>query len=160
MTNQGFAVYLHDHQKQLLRTPVGDKYISERLEKENMLIGGEQSGHVILRDYLESGDGIFTALRVLQALMHTDNWILQTFDKFPQILINIPIDTKKDLETQPFATLIAEHEAKLHGGRLIVRYSGTESVLRVMVEDADPTTAQVVGTMLSQLLALKLSAHQ
>jgi phosphoglucosamine mutase len=157
MTNQGFAVYLHEKNKKLLRTPVGDKYISEQLIKDTLLLGGEQSGHIIMRDYMDSGDGIFTALRLVQALMHSNNWAMNTFNKFPQILINVPIVHKKDLSQPEFAQLIADHEAQLHGGRLLVRYSGTEPVLRVMVEDADLDTAQQVGTHLSQLLAQQLS---
>lgn len=157
MTNQGFAVYLRHHNKNLIRTQVGDKYISECLDKENMLIGGEQSGHIILRDYMSTGDGIFTALRVLEALEHSQNWALHTFAKFPQILINIPVANKRDLAQHPLATLIAEYEAQLHDGRLIVRYSGTESLLRVMVEDEDLINAQHIGTQLSQKLAQELS---
>jgi len=158
MTNQGFAVYLQQKNKKLLRTAVGDKYISEQLIKNNMLLGGEQSGHIIMRDYMETGDGIFTALRILQSIMQSNNWCMETFTKFPQILINVPISIKKDLENPFFTHLIAQHEAQLHGGRLIVRYSGTESLLRVMVEDADWDTAQQVGTQLSQILAQQLSA--
>lgn len=157
MTNQGFAVYLKEKDKKLLRTPVGDKHISEQLIKDTMLLGGEQSGHIIMRDYMDSGDGIFTALRLLQTLMHTHNWEMETFNKFPQILINVPIAIKKDLSQPQFAQLIAEYEAQLHGGRLLVRYSGTEPVLRVMVEDADLDTAQNIGTQLSQMLAQQLS---
>lgn len=157
MTNQGFAAHMHSKQKQLHRTPVGDKYVGERLEKEQLLLGGEQSGHVILRDYLNTGDGIFTALRLLQAIIHTDNWDMVTFVKFPQILINIPVEIKKDLTTPQLATIIAEHEAQLYGGRLLVRYSGTESVLRVMVEDSDSNNANYIGTSLCKELAKKLS---
>jgi len=157
MTNHGFEVWLKNQGKKLTRTPVGDKYVGEQLERETMLLGGEQSGHIILRDYLNTGDGIFTALRTLQAIIHTDNWSMETFTKFPQILINVPITIKKDLTTPYFTQLIATHEAQLHDGRLLVRYSGTESILRVMIEDADLLTAQTVANNLSQELAEALT---
>jgi len=157
MTNQGFHAHVNAHGKQLARVNVGDKYIAHMLEKENLLIGGEQSGHIILRDYLNTGDGIFTALRTLEVLIATNNWDMHTFEKFPQILINTPIRIKKDLTTPFFAQMIAQHEAQLNGGRLLVRYSGTESLVRVMIEDLNLVTAQTVGAHLSAQLAKQLS---
>ena len=145
MSNQGLAVFLQKKNKQLLRTSVGDKYVAKQLVQNNLLLGGEQSGHIIMRDYLNAGDGMFTALRVLETMLQTDNWDMTTFEKFPQLLVNVPITHKKDLDTQPLASIIAEHEAKLHTGRVLVRYSGTEPILRVMVEDRDKTIAQHVS---------------
>ncbi len=149
MSNQGLAVFLENNHKQLLRTSVGDKYVTEQLVQENLLLGGEQSGHIIMRDYLNSGDGIFTALRILETIIHTNNWDMTTFEKYPQILINIPITQKKDLHKPPFSSIIAEHESKLHSGRVLVRYSGTEPILRVMVEDCNKATVEQVSTGLA-----------
>ncbi|MCX5921966.1 MAG: phosphoglucosamine mutase [Candidatus Dependentiae bacterium] len=157
MTNQGFEVHARMHNKELLRANVGDKYVAELLEKKQMLLGGEQSGHIIVRDYLNTGDGIFTALRTLQAMIHTNNWDMETFEKFPQILINVPITVKKDLTEPHLAKIITEHEAQLHGGRVLVRYSGTELLLRIMIEDSHEETAHSVGNHLSQELIKQLS---
>ncbi len=157
MTNQGFVSYLKKNNKQLLRAQVGDKYINQLLIKENLKLGGEQSGHIIARDYMESGDGIFTALRLIQAIIQSSNWVLATFPKFPQLILNIPIKEKQDLSLPAFSSLIVEHQAQLHDGRLIVRYSGTEPLLRIMVEDADLENARSIGNKLSKALAEQLN---
>lgn len=157
MTNQGFDTFLAARNKKLLRAPVGDKFVSERMEQEKSIIGGEQSGHIILRDYLNTGDGIFTALRILETLHISGNWAMETFTKYPQVLINIPVGVKKDLALPHLATIIQEHATLLPQGRLLVRYSGTESVLRILVEDSNASMAQLIGTQLSEQLALQLS---
>lgn len=157
MSNQGFQAHVVQSGKQLIRTNVGDKYIAQLLEKDDLMIGGEQSGHIILRDYLNTGDGIFTALRVLESIIGTNNWDMITFQKYPQVLINVPIKIKKDLTLPFFKTLIENHESQLHGGRLLVRYSGTESLVRVMVEDIDFNHAEIVAQNVSKELAKQLS---
>ena len=150
MTNQGFEIYINNNNKKLLRTAVGDKYIAEQLVHNKLLLGGEPSGHIIARDYLETGDGIFTALRIMETLILTNNHAMHTFKKFPQILINVPVTIRKDLTLHPFASIINEYKSKLQDGRLDVRYSGTELLLRVMVETPDFTYAQVIGNQLAQ----------
>jgi phosphoglucosamine mutase len=157
MTNQGFDAHLSQRHKKLLRACVGDKYVSELMEKEQCIIGGEQSGHIILNDYLFTGDGIFTALRILETLCLSNNWGMQTFSKFPQVLINIPINQKTDLASPHLANIIRIHEDLLPHGRLLVRYSGTEAVLRILVEDANSYMAQSIGKQLSEQLAKQLS---
>lgn len=160
MTNQGFDSYLNHRYKKLIRAPVGDKYVSERMEQEKSIIGGEQSGHIILHDYLGTGDGIFTALRIGETLIATQNWNMETFGKFPQVLINIPVGIKKDLTLPHLAAIIEHHETLLPQGRLLVRYSGTESVLRILVEDSDSAMAYSIGSQLSQQLATQLSLSE
>jgi phosphoglucosamine mutase len=157
LTNQGLEAFLHKKQKKLIRVPVGDKYIAERLDAENIFLGGEQSGHIILRDYLPTGDGIFVALRLLETLIQTNNWDMETFIKYPQVSVNVPVTVKKDLKLAPFAQIIEEGQAQLHSGRLIVRYSGTESLLRITAEDISLATAQCVVNSLSQKLKKELS---
>lgn len=154
MTNQGLAVYVQQKNKQLLRTPVGDVHVIRRLTQENLLLGGEQSGHIIMRDISNNADGIITALRIMEAILHSGNWHMETFTPFPQKLINVPISQKKDLSKPPLSTLIEQSAAQLDkNSRLLVRYSGTESIIRVMIEDANETHAQTICTELS--LALK-----
>lgn len=153
MSNHGLEVHLKKMGKQLDRVHVGDKYIAQKLEVENLRIGGEQSGHIILRDYLNTGDGIFTALRVMESIVQTNNWDMNTFEKFPQVLINTPISIKKDLTSPSMAQLIEEYESQLINGRLLVRYSGTESIIRVMVEDVHFEHAQTIAKNLSHELA-------
>ena len=157
MSNQGFASFLEQNNKTLIRTPVGDKYVSTALKQHNALLGGEQSGHIIMRDYLPTGDGMVTALRIAETMIINNNWSFETFIRFPQILINVPVGYKHNLETEPFSQLIAQHKRHLENGRLVVRYSGTESVLRVMVEDVNAKHAQDVGSALAHILQKELS---
>lgn len=157
MSNQGFEVYVKNQHKQLIRTSVGDKYVAAQLAQDNLLLGGEQSGHIIMRDYLDTGDGIFTALRVMETLLLTNNWDMITFQRYPQILLNIPVTTKQDLTSPPLAALIAQSQSQLHSGRIVVRYSGTENLLRIMVEDDQLHHAQSIGTCLAQALQKQLS---
>lgn len=159
MTNQGFDSFLQQQSKKLVRVAVGDKYIAEYLEKENLLLGGEQSGHIIMRDYLNTGDGIFVALRVLEVLIMHNAWDMNSFQKYPQILVNVPVAHKKDLKKHPFAEIIGLSQALLSTGRLIVRYSGTENVLRIMAEDVDLMHAERVVNELSVKLQKALSLN-
>lgn len=157
MSNYGLELLLKNKNKTLIRTPVGDKFISQGLIQNNLLLGGEQSGHIILRDYLNSSDGIFTALRILQHIKRSNNMPMYTFTKLPQLTINMPIDSRQNLNAAPYATIINNWEQKLQPGRLIVRYSGTEPYLRIMVETTNLDEANRIATELSQELKIAFS---
>ncbi len=135
MSNQAFEKFLEQQGKQLVRTPVGDKYIVEQLIQQRLLIGGEPSGHIILNPQRPIGDGIITALKLIETLSYSDNWSMRTFAHYPQILINVPVNHKYDLEHPLLADSILQAQSHLTNGRLLVRYSGTEPLLRIMVED-------------------------
>jgi len=152
MTNHGFEKHLEQCNKKLIRTKVGDKYIAAKLEEKKLILGGETSGHIIIKNYLNTGDGVFVALKVLESIIINDNWEMKTFPKTPQFLINIPISKKKNLEQPPYATIIDNHKTQLIDGRIVVRYSGTENLLRIMVEDKTPDSAKVIAHQLSQQL--------
>lgn len=152
MSNQGIATHLRTQGKQLIRVAVGDKEIAKKLDELQVLLGGEPSGHIIMRDYLSSGDGVYTALCVIEALLAQRNWSCVTFVKYPQLLINIPVTHKRDLRDPIIASIIAEHQSQVPQGRVEVRYSGTEPVLRIMVEDVDEHHARNVGAHLSKNL--------
>lgn len=157
MTNQGLAVHAQQKNKTLLRAPVGDIHVARCLVAENILLGGEQSGHIIMRDINNGADGIITALRIMESILHTGNWDMHSFTPFPQTLINVPISIKKDLNVPPLSNIIAQYATQLDkSSRLLVRYSGTESIIRVMVEDANETHAQTIGTELSHALKKEL----
>lgn len=156
MANQGLEQYLHSAHKQLLRTPVGDRWVGAQLTEHKLLLGGEQSGHIILQDYLPTGDGIATALRVIESILHTDNWSMHTFDAYPQKMINIPVVHKKDLKEPAIAAIIADYRKQLGSGRLCVRYSGTENFLRIMVEDRENDAVHRICSHLAQALAKEL----
>jgi phosphoglucosamine mutase len=139
MSNIGLEIALRDLGIGLVRCPVGDKYVMEELLRDNLSLGGEQSGHVIFPDFLYTGDGLVTALSVLRVMAETGRPLADLagdLKTFPQVLSNLRVREKRDWTTIPAAAqAIADVEAKLAGrGRLLVRYSGTEPLLRVMIE--------------------------
>ncbi len=157
MSNQGLHQYLHDHGKTLIRTAVGDAHVVAALEQKNLLLGGEPSGHIITRDYLDAADGIVTALRILETVIHTHNWTLETFTPFPQKLINLTVRHKRNLQDPHIDSIIQKHQSLLKQGRLVVRYSGTEPLLRIMVEEQNLADAQVICQQLADALNKELN---
>ncbi len=157
MSNQGLELHVREQNKNFHRTAVGDKNVLLAMREHKSLIGAEPSGHVILKDFIETADGLFTALRVLQVVVETGNWDLRTFEKMPQILINMPVKCKKDLSEAPYAAIIDTCQSQLLQGRILVRYSGTEPVLRIMVEDSDAQHAYDIGKTLSHQLSKSIA---
>lgn len=157
MSNQALAQYLQEQQKTLIRANVGDKHVAQQLQVNNSSLGGEPSGHIICTDYAPGGDGIFAALRIVEALKQNDNWSMKTFEKFPHILVSVAIKIKKDLTKSPLADIIAASAQQLPHGRVLVRYSGTEPVLRIMVEDEDKARAEKVCLELQRVCIKELT---
>jgi phosphoglucosamine mutase len=153
MSNSGLEEFLGKQHKKLLRTPVGDKYIAQKLQEKELLLGGEQSGHIILHDLGQTGDGIVTALRLTELAVKTNDWSLKSFIKYPQVLVNLAVAEKKDLTVGLQADAIQEAERQLPLGRVLARYSGTENLLRVMVEAPEKTQAEAIAQELAQKLA-------
>ena len=142
MSNIGLELALRDSGMAMLRTPVGDKYVMEEMQRRDLSLGGEQSGHVIFSEYLFTGDGIATSLNVLRTVVATGRTLddlASDLTSFPQVLLNLRVREKVDLKTIPaVAAVIADVDQRLSGhGRLLVRYSGTEPLLRVMLEGRD-----------------------
>lgn len=139
MSNIGLELALRPLGIDLVRCAVGDKYVMEEMLKRDLSLGGEQSGHVIFSDYLFTGDGLCTALNVLRVLALTGQSLAELssgLTRYPQVLLNVPVREKADLKAVPaIASAIARAEARVEGqGRVLVRYSGTEPLLRVMLE--------------------------
>jgi phosphoglucosamine mutase len=125
-----------------VRTAVGDKYVMEEMLRRGFVLGGEQSGHVIFSDYLFTGDGLATALSVLRTMAVTGRTLAELasdLTTYPQVLMNLRVKEKVDLQTVPAIVAVMQSvESRLAGsGRLLVRYSGTEPLLRVMLEGKD-----------------------
>ncbi len=152
MSNLGLDHHFQKYNKSLVRTKVGDKHITDYIKSHKLLLGGEQSGHIILHDYLPTGDGIFTALRLCEMMIQTSNWNLDTFDHYPQIIVNLPVTHKRDLMEPEIAAIIKDYEEQLHTGRLIIRYSGTENILRIMIEDQNYSMISQLGRKLAHQL--------
>jgi phosphoglucosamine mutase len=139
MSNIGLELALRETGIDLVRCPVGDKYVMEEMINRHLSLGGEQSGHVIFSDYLFTGDGLCTALNVLGTVVMSGRSLADLASdliSYPQVLLNVRVRETVDLSSVPaIAAAIASVEARLHGqGRLLVRYSGTEPLLRVMIE--------------------------
>jgi phosphoglucosamine mutase len=141
MSNLGLERYLQSIDLELVRTPVGDRYVLERMRADGYNIGGEQSGHIILSDYSTTGDGFVAALQMLAVVKRHNkpvSEICHRFEPLPQVLKNVRYRSGKPMESAAVMTAIASAEKKLGGGgRLLVRASGTEPVIRVMGEGDD-----------------------
>ncbi len=142
MANLGCINYLKENGVDVELTTVGDKYVSEALEKDNLSIGGETSGHIIFRRFANTGDGILSALQFLQFVKksgHPVSWFADRWKKYPSKLKAIQVDRKPPLESLPgFLPGVAEIEKTMNGrGRVVVRYSGTEPKFRILVEGED-----------------------
>ena len=142
MSNIGLEIALAESGIALRRTQVGDKYVMEELLRDGFALGGEQSGHIIFTDYLFTGDGLATALGVLRVMAATGRTLSSLASQlvtYPQVLVNVRVRERRDLATVPaVADAIAGVESRLAGhGRLLVRYSGTEPLLRIMLEGRD-----------------------
>jgi phosphoglucosamine mutase len=139
MSNLGLEVALKNHGLKLVRTNVGDRYVLEAMLKSGYNLGGEQSGHLVFLNHSTTGDGILTALRLLSVMLREQKPLAELaacMEVYPQVLLNLKVKERRDLGTVPQAQkAIQAAEKRLQGrGRLLVRFSGTEPLLRVMVE--------------------------
>lgn len=167
MSNVGLELALASHGVELVRTDVGDKYVLDELIRSGGRVGGEQSGHVIFPQTSLVGDGIVTALKVLEVLSEkgvTLTQALEGFTRYPQILVNVPVSSKPSLDSiDSVATAISDSASELEGrGRILVRYSGTENVSRVMVEGDDQTMIERIANAVSDAIreAIGNEAHR
>jgi len=148
MSNLGLERKLGEAGLKLLRTSVGDRYVLEEMRKSGCNVGGEQSGHIILSDHATTGDGLMAGLQVLAALVEaktSSSELLRQFEPLPQLLKNVRFNGGAHLETDSVRKRIAAAEAELEGrGRLVIRKSGTEPLIRVMAEGDDPALVQRV----------------
>ena len=144
MTNLGFEEGVKKLGYKFKRADVGDKYVSQMLQKEGWMLGGEPSGHIICRDLVSTGDGTIAALKVISSLLILEKdpeEIIRNYTKMPQININVEVDNKDILSDSDIQKKIKEIESDLTVGRVLVRPSGTENKIRVMVESDDEITA-------------------
>ncbi len=164
MSNMGFESYLDKKGINLIRANVGDRYVLEKMKKHGLNLGGEQSGHIILLDYNTTGDGLLTALQLVQAVKKSGKNIeelVSNISQWPQRLVNVKVsegkkDTWKDNET--IVELIRIKEEEMSGsGRVLVRTSGTEPLVRVMVEGKDLATVNKVAEEIALVVEKELS---
>ncbi len=144
MSNLGFEEGVKKLGYKFKRAEVGDKHVSQLLQKEGWMLGGEPSGHIICRDLVSTGDGTIAALKVISSLLILEKDpedILCNYTKMPQVNINVEVDNKDILSNSDIQKKIKEVESDLTVGRVLVRPSGTESKIRIMVESDDEITA-------------------
>ena len=146
MSNLGLERCLGDTGIRMVRTQVGDRYVLEEMRRSGCNVGGEQSGHIILTDYSTTGDGLVAGLQVLAALVDSGkpaSEVLRQFEPLPQMLKNVRFNGGAPLENEKVKKRIAEAERELEGrGRLLIRKSGTEPLIRVMAEGEDPALVE------------------
>ena len=142
MSNLGLDHTIRDAGGQVVRTQVGDRYVLEKMLADDLNVGGEQSGHMIFRDFATTGDGIVAALQVLRIMMDTGkplSELRKVVHKFPQLVVNVKVKTKPAWDSMPdILALVKEAETQLGAeGRVFLRYSGTESKARLLIEGRD-----------------------
>jgi len=159
MSNLGLERFLADHNIGLHRTTVGDRYVVEKMRALGCNLGGEQSGHIILADYATTGDGLIAALQVLASIVETSrraSEVCQLFDPVPQLMRSVRFGNGQPLESSRVQRTIAGGESRLGtAGRLVIRKSGTEPVIRIMAEGEDEElVAAVVDEVCDAILAV------
>jgi phosphoglucosamine mutase len=164
MSNLGLERCLSGQGIGLHRTAVGDRYVVEKMRSRGCNLGGEQSGHIILSDYATTGDGLIAALQVLAVIVETGkraSEVCRLFEPVPQLLRNVRFGAGKPLESRPVQQAIVAGEARLGtGGRLVIRNSGTEAVIRVMAQGEDQALlVGVVDDICEAILAVARGAE-
>jgi phosphoglucosamine mutase len=163
MSNLGLERYLRSIGLSLARTPVGDRYVTEHMRKHGFNVGGEQSGHIVLSDFTTTGDGLVSALQILACVVATGKTVSEVCNRFrplPQILQNVRYSNGQPLEDTRVVKAIEGAKAKLgENGRLVIRPSGTEPVIRVMAEgDDEKIVSSIVGDIVDAVKSAAAAA--
>lgn len=164
MSNMGFENYLKENGIELLRANVGDRYVLEKMIEHNVAIGGEQSGHIILLQYATTGDGVLTSLKLVEALRDKKKYLdemIGDIKDWPQKLVNVVVDNnKKNIwnKNKNITDFIAQKEKEMEGlGRVLVRTSGTEPLVRVMVEGKEMNMVEKVVNEIAEVVKKELA---
>jgi phosphoglucosamine mutase len=161
MSNLGFRLAMDDAGISVVETPVGDRYVLEAMLAGQRSLGGEQSGHIILADYATTGDGVLTALHLLAVLARRGVSLAEAakvMTRYPQVLINVPVDRTAAAASPELARAVEAARVELGStGRILVRPSGTEPIIRVMVEAVDTAQADRVAHQVADVVRLALA---
>ncbi len=163
MSNYGLEEALEPHGGKVIRTKVGDRYVIEEMMRSGYTVGGEQSGHMIFRDFSTTGDGIVSALQILHIMLETGKPLSQLksqLKKYPQAQRNLKVKEKPPIETLEEAnTLIAETERQLAGkGRVLLRYSGTEPKIRLLIEGRNESELETAANKIATAITTQIGA--
>lgn len=152
MSNMGLEVALKKENISLHRTNVGDRYVFEELRKKDLILGGEQSGHIILRNFSNTGDGLLVSLKALE-ILKVKGFDLKSFKKFPQKIINYSVAKKFPFEElKIYKNFLKEIKKIIVNGRVVIRYSGTEPLLRVMLEAEDEEKISIAENRVNEFV--------
>ena len=158
MSNFGLEKAIQQLGYKFVRADVGDKYVSQMLTKKGWMLGGESSGHIICRDLVSTGDGTIAALKVISSLLLLEKdpkEVLANYKKFPQVNINITDKNKDIVNDSEIKSIVRDVESDITVGRVLVRASGTENIIRVMVEAAEEDVASKFAKDISNLVKSK-----
>ena len=163
MSNLGLEIGLRSRGIRLIRTDVGDKYVLEELIRNGSVLGGEQSGHIIFPKLSLAGDGMITTLCLLRAMAHEKTSLkelTERFQRYPQVLINVRVRERKPFAEVPGIQKLSDEIRRDLGerGRLLLRYSGTEPLARVMIEGEDESDVKAKANALADVIRRDLSA--
>lgn len=164
MANLGLDEALAAAGIEIVKTQVGDRYVHEEMQRRGANLGGEQSGHLLFLDYAPAGDGILSALALLSVVRESGESLASLSScmrKFPQVLINVPVRTKPPFDTVKGLTeKVSAFENEMNGsGRVLIRYSGTETLARVMIEGADGERIQLMADELAGMIRSQIGEH-
>ena len=162
MSNLGLRIAMKQNDIEMIETKVGDRYVLEAIREGGYALGGEQSGHVIFSRYATTGDGILTGLKVMAEVARTGKTLQElasVMTVYPQVLLNVPgVDRSRVDSDEELQALVATAEEELDGtGRVLLRASGTEPLVRVMVEAADEGTAQSWADRIARVVERNLA---
>ena len=161
MSNLGFEVFLKKSGIKIVRTQVGDRYVVEEMLRQGCNLGGEQSGHIVFMDHNTTGDGAISALQVLAVMCKTGkplSKLASGIQIYPQVLLNVPVPKPKSIEKFPAVmSAIKKAEHQLKGGRILVRPSGTEPKIRVMVEGSNMHKITAIAEELAEVIKSKMA---
>ena len=161
MANLGLDESLASEGIEIVKTQVGDRYVHEEMQRRGANLGGEQSGHLLFPDYAPAGDGILSALALLSVVREAGESLASLAScmrKFPQVLVNVPVRTKPSFDAvRGLHEKVTAFEQEMNGsGRVLIRYSGTEPLARVMIEGADGGRIQVMADELAGVIRRQL----
>jgi len=156
MSNLGLERLMSDEGLKLIRTKVGDRHVAKAMSEQGYNLGGEQSGHMLMPDFLPTGDGMLAAIQVLSVLERSGqpaSQALKVFEPVPQLLVNVRYDGASPLDREDVQAAIKQAETKFgDAGRLLIRASGTEPVIRIMTEGDDPAQVKEIAEGLAELI--------
>jgi phosphoglucosamine mutase len=161
MSNLGLKLTMEKHGIEIIETQVGDRYVLEAMRAGGYTLGGEQSGHIIFSQYATTGDGVLTGLQLAATMVQSGKSLAELAEQmplYPQVLINVPDVDKTRVDDHEIQKLVNQAVNELgNEGRVLLRASGTEALVRVMVEAADQGTAQSWAERIARMVETRLA---